>query len=221
LTVAVGLVAAAQRQGEPAAWITAPASCFFPPDVIAQGVDLDALAVVRAADSRARLRAADILARSGGFGLIIVDLSDSPDLPLPLQTRLAGLAQKHATALVFLTRQARKERPGALSQSLEAISKPRTEPGGRGKPTGTERGGSMSRICDRRATQPAVMDRGPGDAQRILKQLLVPWNSSEWHKSTSDFAPCQGARRKEYLRYFDDEQRRQGVKAPATYARNH
>jgi hypothetical protein len=32
---------------------------------------------------------------------------------------------------------------------------------------------------------------------------LVTWISSKWHKSASDFASCQGARRKEYLGYFD------------------
>jgi recombination protein RecA len=31
----------------------------------------------------------------------------------------------------------------------------------------------MSRICDRRATQPAAMHRAPGDAERVLKQPLA------------------------------------------------
>jgi len=36
------------------------------------------------------------------------------------------------------------------------------------------------------------------------------------HESPSNFASGQGARRKSYLGYFDDEQHRHGVKGPAT-----
>ncbi len=103
LTTAIGLVLDTQRQGDPVAWITLPNSIFYPPDVDDSGVDLDALAVVRAPLARAAARAADRLVRSGAFGLIILDLGKDAYIPDSLQGRLVGLAQKHDTAIVCLT----------------------------------------------------------------------------------------------------------------------
>jgi len=107
LTLAFELVLEAQQQGEPVVWIMPEESSFYPPDAAEGGVDLDALVVVRVPDIRAVARAADRLARSGGFGLIALDLGVA-DIPTPLQARLAGLAQKHHTALLCLTEKAGK-----------------------------------------------------------------------------------------------------------------
>jgi recombination protein RecA len=104
LTLACRLVLDAQFHTEPVAWITQDTACFFPPDFATSGVDLDALVVVRVPDGRAVARAADMLLRSGGFGLIVLDLGQGEQVPLPLQSRLAGLARTHATAVLFLTR---------------------------------------------------------------------------------------------------------------------
>jgi recombination protein RecA len=105
LTAAFGLVLEAQRRGEPTAWVTLRKSTFFPPDAAEGGVDLAALAVVRVPDPPTAARTADRLVRSGGLGLVVVDLGPDPypNVPVPLQSRLAGLAQKHATAVVVLT----------------------------------------------------------------------------------------------------------------------
>jgi len=92
LTLAFALVLDAQQRGEPAVWITTTGSSFFPPDAAAGGVDLDALVVVRVATAPQMFRAADRLARSGGFGLLVLDLGDRAHMPAPAQTRLAGLA---------------------------------------------------------------------------------------------------------------------------------
>ena len=46
------------------------------------------------------------LARSGAFGLLVLDLGPQADLPTPLLSRLLGLARKHDTAVVFLTKKA-------------------------------------------------------------------------------------------------------------------
>lgn len=108
LTAAFGLVLEAQKNAEPVAWVLVRGSSFLPADVAEGGVDLDSLAVVRAADGAKAARAAEQLARSGAFGLIVIDL-DRPGLSslgganqAPLLTRLVGLCQKHETALVFL-----------------------------------------------------------------------------------------------------------------------
>jgi recombination protein RecA len=103
LTLAFRIVLDAQLQGEPVAWITGRSSLFFPPDVAAGGVDLAALAVVRLPSPDDIVRAADLLARSGAFALLVVDLAPGARVPLPLQTRLLGLARKHDTAVLCLT----------------------------------------------------------------------------------------------------------------------
>ena len=103
LSFAMRLVLEAQRKREPVAWIGRRASPFYPPDVADAGVDLRALPVIWAPDPLAAARAADLLVRSGGFGLVVVDLGADARLPIAAQTRLAGLAREHECALVFLT----------------------------------------------------------------------------------------------------------------------
>lgn len=110
LTLVFRLIFEAQRNGEPAAWVGRWESAFFPPDVAAVGVDLAALPVIRTADPLAVARAADLLVRSGAFGLLVLDLGAGSVLPLPAQTRLVGLAKQHDTALVCLT-QKKGDRP--------------------------------------------------------------------------------------------------------------
>ena len=109
LTLAFGLVREAQRRGEPAAWIGRAGSTFFPPDAAAGGVDLAALPVILLDDARRRLRAADRLARSGAFGLLVVDLGGRLDLPLAVQTRLAEQALAHGTLVLCLTEKTERQ----------------------------------------------------------------------------------------------------------------
>jgi recombination protein RecA len=108
LSFALALVVDAQHAGEPCAWVTPRARCFFPPDADACGVDLDALAVVRVAAENELLVAADVLARSGACGLIVVDLG-AVNVPLGPLARLAGLARAHAAAIVLLTEKTRDQ----------------------------------------------------------------------------------------------------------------
>jgi recombination protein RecA len=102
LTLAFGLVRETQQRGEPVGWVTSQESFFYPPDVAQFGVDLGALAVIRVLDAANIPRAGEKLLRSGGFGLIVLDLG-AADIPIPLQSRLTGLAQHHHTGLVCLT----------------------------------------------------------------------------------------------------------------------
>lgn len=144
LTAAVALVLEAQRQGEPVAWIAAEEGSFYPPDLDASGVDLEALAVIRVATragsrgalrdktaARQALSAADRLLRSGAFGLVVLELGALRELPLAAQTRLAGLAQRHDSALLCLT--SRGEEPGSLGSliSLHASATRRPTADGR------------------------------------------------------------------------------------------
>jgi recombination protein RecA len=117
LTAAIGLVLEAQCDGDPVAWIALPQSTFYPPDVADQGVDLASLIVVRAPGVEHAGRAADRLLRSGAFGLVVLDLGRDAELPLPLQGRLVGLAQRHDAALVCLT-----EKPGEAASLGSMVS---------------------------------------------------------------------------------------------------
>jgi recombination protein RecA len=102
LTLAFGLVREAQKQGEPVGWVTSTGSFFYPPDAAHGGVDLAALVVIRVLHAVIIPTAGEKLLRSGGFGLVVLDLGTA-DIPMPLQSRLTGLAQHHHAALVCLT----------------------------------------------------------------------------------------------------------------------
>lgn len=122
LTAAFGLVLEAQQAGEPAAWVLVRGSSFLPRDAADGGIDLASLAVVRAADAAKAGRAAEQLARSGAFGLIVIDLDRaagalSGHAQAAILTRLAGLAQKHETAIVFLT-----DKPAATASISSLVS---------------------------------------------------------------------------------------------------
>lgn len=124
LTAAIALVREAQELGEPVAWVGSSAVTFFPPDVAASGVDLEALAVIRVESARDALRAADHLLRSGAFGLVVLDFTESTDIPMQAQVRLANLVQKHGSILLALcpeSSNSHSRRGGSLA-SLRATS---------------------------------------------------------------------------------------------------
>ena len=106
LTAAIEIVAEAQLQSEPVAWLTLTDGTFYPPDVAESGVDLAALVVVRTPDAMAMARAAERVLRSGAFGLVVLDLGKSGDLSMQIQGRLVTLAQTHDAAVVCLTEKA-------------------------------------------------------------------------------------------------------------------
>src|SRR3569623_498398 len=103
LTAAIEVVAEAQTQGEPVAWLTLTTSSFYPPDAAESGIDLAALVIVRAADATTLARAAERLLRSGAIGLIVLDLGAQAELSMQIQGRLFTLAQTHDAAIVCLT----------------------------------------------------------------------------------------------------------------------
>jgi len=114
LTLAASCVVGAQVRGEPVAWLQPAGGSLFPPDLAESGVDLDALLVVHvpAAAGRAGLcKAAELLLRSGSFGLVVIDLVGSAgegagaasELQLQAQSRLLGLAREHDSAVLLLS----------------------------------------------------------------------------------------------------------------------
>src|SRR5690242_7761447 len=126
LTLAFDLVRQAQLEQEPVAWVTSVESTFYPPDVAQSGADLGSLVVVRLASSGSIPRAGEKLLRSGGFGLVVLDLGRT-DIPMPLQTRLTALAHRHHAALLCLThKESRNYSLGSLV-SLRAHAKRRRD----------------------------------------------------------------------------------------------
>ena len=103
LTICASLILEAQWRNEPVAWISVRRSLFFPPDFAARGIDLKALPIIRVLEAVKAARMADTMLRSGGLGVLVIDLGDAAKLTIPMQTRLAGLAKKHHTALICIT----------------------------------------------------------------------------------------------------------------------
>ena len=118
LTLAARLLLDAQQQGEPTAWVTCRKSLFFPPDAADTGIDLAALAVVRATSPVEVAKAAEHLLRSGAFGMVVVDLGAAAAMPLHVQVRLAAQARQHTATLLCLTE---KERSAPSLGSLISL----------------------------------------------------------------------------------------------------
>lgn len=77
-TTAVALVRQAQLEGETTAWVQPAGGPLYPPDLAESGVDLAALVVVHVPEDRGQVglaRAAELLLRSGAYGLCVLDLS--------------------------------------------------------------------------------------------------------------------------------------------------
>ena len=105
-TLAMSLIAKAQGEGESCAWVQSTHGAdLFAPDLEQAGVQLESLPIVRVpALMREVLKAAELLLRSGGFGVVVVDLSTaSARVPMAALARLQGLAREHQARVVFLT----------------------------------------------------------------------------------------------------------------------
>ena len=103
--MAVAAVLQTQTEGDTAAWVQWEDGPLFPPDLAESGVDLSALVVVHVpsrAGGHGIPKAAEILLRSGGFGLVVLDLrlATPPGLWL---SRFLGLARQHRSRVVLIT----------------------------------------------------------------------------------------------------------------------
>lgn len=104
MTLAARVLLQAQLRQEPVVWVGNTESLFFPPDFAAAGLDLEALPIVRAQNGKQLARMADMLLRSGGFSVVVLDLSERMYLTTAMQARLSGLAKQHQCVLLGITR---------------------------------------------------------------------------------------------------------------------
>ena len=106
-TTAVSLLAQAQARNESTVWIQPENGPLFPPDIAEGGIDLDSLLVVHVPDTGPKphqlARAAELLLRSGAFGLVVIDFTEVRPRGDRWSSRLAALARRHDCQVLFLT----------------------------------------------------------------------------------------------------------------------
>lgn len=105
---AVHVLLQAQRQGETVAWIQPEGGPLYPPDLQDSGVDVEAVVVIQVPAGAGALggpKAAEILLRSGAFGLVVLDLRAGVPRgwASAWQGRLLGLARQHQSCVLLLT----------------------------------------------------------------------------------------------------------------------
>lgn len=132
MTLAAAFVRAAQAQGELAAWVQPEGAGLYPPDLAAAGVSLDELIVVHtpaASGPEAVARAAELLLRSGGFGVAVLDLCASRPRGEGWVVRLGGVARRHGARVVLLTAQRAEAASAGALVAVRARPRRRFEAG--------------------------------------------------------------------------------------------
>lgn len=131
-TAAAQIALAAQREGDPVAWIQPEGGALYPPDLAAVGVDLAGLLVIHVPADRGRAglpKAAELLLRSGAFGAVIIDMHGCrPPRGGAWLGRLGSLAREHDCRCVFLATRASGSLGPLISLRLRAARR-RTRPG--------------------------------------------------------------------------------------------
>ena len=113
----------ATRRGECCAWIDA-AGVFDPASAAEVGVDLERVLWVNCGgNAEHALKAVDLLIQAGGFGLVVLDLGDTPDkearrIPLASWFRLRHAAERTGAALVAVERQVNARSCSALQVEM-------------------------------------------------------------------------------------------------------
>ncbi len=123
LTAAMDIALQAQLGAEPVAWVSATNTLFYPLDAELSGLDLSALAVVRARNVLSCLRSAERLMRSSAFGVVVLDLGPMPQVPAAALGKLVKMAQLHDAVVICLTITKRGRTSLGSMVSLRAISR--------------------------------------------------------------------------------------------------
>ena len=117
--LAFAILRQATSLGECCAWIDA-AGVFDPASAMEAGVELGRVLWVNCGGSAEHaLKAVDLLIQAGGFGLVVLDLGDTPDkearrIPMASWFRLRHAAERTGAALVAVERQVNARSCSAL-----------------------------------------------------------------------------------------------------------
>jgi recombination protein RecA len=113
----------ATRHGECCAWIDVTGT-FDPVSAAEAGVDLERVLWVNCGgNAEHALKATDLLIQAGGFGLVVMDLADTPEkearrIPLASWFRLRHAAERTGAALVVAERQINARSCSALQVEM-------------------------------------------------------------------------------------------------------
>lgn len=120
----IALLGQATRQGECCVWVDT-AGAFDPQSASAMGVELERLLWINCGgNAEHALKAVDLLIQSGGFGLVVMDLADTPErearrIPLASWFRLRHAAERTGAALVAVARRINAGSCSELQLELE------------------------------------------------------------------------------------------------------
>lgn len=102
-SLGLGALAAATRRGEAVALVDVD-GMLDARSAEAQGIELQRLLWIRAGDGARGIRAADLVLRAGGFGVVVLDVGESvPRVPDAAWLRLGREAERSHAALVVLS----------------------------------------------------------------------------------------------------------------------
>jgi len=126
--LAFSILVQATRRGECCAWIDTSGT-FDPKSAVEAGVDLERVLWVNCGgNAQHALKATDLLIQAGGFGLVVLDMADTPDavarrIPLASWFRLRHAAERMGSALVAVERQINARSCSALQIEMR-LKKP-------------------------------------------------------------------------------------------------
>ncbi len=121
--LAISILSEATRRGECCAWVDATGA-FDPASAAQMGVDLDRLLWVNCGgNAENALKCCDLLIQAGGFGLVVIDLADTPEadarrISLASWFRLRHAAERAGSALIALSRRVNAQSCSALQIEL-------------------------------------------------------------------------------------------------------
>jgi RecA/RadA recombinase len=111
--LACAIAAGATKAGEIVGWID-PEDALDPDAAAAAGLVLDRTLWVRPRRLDEAVRAADLLLAAGGFGLVVLDVAETPPDARTHWIRLARTAERSRTALLVVSKRRQTQASAAL-----------------------------------------------------------------------------------------------------------
>jgi recombination protein RecA len=108
LSLTIPLILECQSGNKECAWILPSSehggSLFFPPDFAEAGIACSRIPIVRSKNAQDSFAIAEKLVRSGGFGLVVLDLTEGKRVRASTIGRINSMTQRFKTLALCLTR---------------------------------------------------------------------------------------------------------------------